>query len=57
MRANASNKDAVLKLDVASTRVEPYFTPINPENGLPILPFTQISDHYGISCDINYSDI
>ena len=45
-----------LSVDLNSTKVEPNFTPTNPENGLPILPFSQISDHYGISCEINYND-
>ena len=35
--SGGSNK---MKVDISSTRVEPQFTAVNPENGVPTLPFT-----------------
>ena len=44
-----------LEVVIAETKIEPFFTPMSKKSGLPELPFTQISDHYGVSTVIRYS--
>ena len=52
----SSGMDIGLRVDVLSAKAAPHFTEINPANGLYRLPFTQVSDHYGVTCDIVYSE-
>ena len=45
-----------LEVDVDASKIEPHFTLTNSDSGinLPVMPFTQISDHYGASIKIDY---
>ena len=45
-----------LVIDSKSTKIEPNFTAKNTDSGLPNLPFTQLSDHYGVSTSILYKN-
>ena len=47
-------EDKHLKVQTEKTIVEPFFT-AKDENGLFLLPFSQLSDHYGISSEIVYN--
>ena len=45
-----------IEVVVESARIEPHFTIKSKNSSLPVMPFTQISDHYGASVKIMYNE-
>jgi len=54
IQLDIKNEEAAsqMVIDISKTTIEPFFTD-KAENGLHKLPFTQLSDHYGVSTVLN----